>query len=105
MAMRTVIDGGSPGPSGSSHVSCQGPVLRTHPGGVFSELPEHTVSGTSGGPPTGQEGPLLFALDRTGGPRRLPLPKDGAVVVVLRDRVVEDIGAMAGPLVDAATSG
>ena len=33
------------------------------------------------------------------------LPDDGAVVVVLSNRVVEDIGLMARPPVDAVTSG
>jgi D-alanyl-D-alanine carboxypeptidase len=32
------------------------------------------------------------------------LPEDGSVVVVLSNHIVEDIGAMAGPLVDAARS-
>lgn len=32
------------------------------------------------------------------------LPEDGAVVVVLTDQVFDDIGAMAGPLVDAVRS-
>jgi len=33
------------------------------------------------------------------------LPEDGSVVVVLSDHVVENIGAMARPLVDAVRSG
>jgi len=33
------------------------------------------------------------------------LPEDGAVVVVLTNHMVEDIGAMARPLVEAVTSG
>ncbi len=33
------------------------------------------------------------------------LPEDGSVIVVLNNRVVEDIGTMAGPLVDAVLSG
>ena len=31
------------------------------------------------------------------------LPEDGSVVVVLTDHVVDDIGGMAEPLVDAVT--
>jgi len=33
------------------------------------------------------------------------LPEDGSVVVVLHNQVVENIGAMARPLVDAVRSG
>jgi hypothetical protein len=33
------------------------------------------------------------------------LPEDGAVVVVLTNQVLDDIGGMAEPLVDALTSG
>ena len=32
------------------------------------------------------------------------LPEDGSVIVVLHNRVIEDIGAMAGPLVNAMRS-